>query len=111
MEDIDELEALSHFIKENSLCGLGQTSPNPVLSTLRYFRNEYEDLVKNAGKPKTPKYRINKEKCIGCSACSRACPVKCINGEIKKPFEIDEEKCIGCGTCQRTCKFNAIEKV
>lgn len=110
-EDIDELEELSYFIKENSLCGLGQTSPNPVLSTLKYFRNEYEDLVNNAGKPKTAKYKINKEKCVGCSACSRACPVKCINGEIKKPFEIDEQKCIGCGTCQRTCKFNAIEKV
>ncbi len=111
MEDITELEELSHFIKENSLCGLGQTSPNPVLSTLKYFRNEYEDLVKNAGKPKQPKYQINKDKCIGCSACSRVCPVKCINGEIKSPFEIDKEKCIGCGTCAKTCKFNAIEKV
>ncbi len=109
-EDIDELESLSYFIKENSLCGLGQTSPNPVLSTLKYFRHEYEALVDK--KPKVAdKYKINKEKCIGCSACSRACPVKCIHGEIRKPFEIDQDKCISCGSCIRTCKFNAVEKV
>lgn len=110
MEDIDELETLSYFIKENSLCGLGQSSPNPVLSTLKYFRNEYVALVDKQHK-NADKYVINKEKCIGCSACSRVCPVKCISGEIKKPFEINQEKCIGCGGCQKTCKFGAIEKV
>ena len=110
MEDIDELETLSYFIKENSLCGLGQSSPNPVLSTLKYFRNEYEALIDKKHKL-ADKYVINKDKCIGCSACSRACPVKCISGEIKKPFEINQEKCIGCGNCQKICKFNAIEKV
>ncbi len=109
-EDIEKLENLSHYVKQNSLCGLGQTSPNPILSTLKYFRKEYDDLIKK-DKSQTTKYRILPEKCVGCSACSRVCPVQCISGEIKKTYEIDEERCIGCGACFDACKFDAIIKV
>ncbi len=114
MTDLDKLEELCHYVKENSLCGLGQTSPNPVLSTLKYFRNEYIEHIKNhrcpAGVCKgLTKYKIT-DKCIGCSACSRQCPVNAISGEIKKKFEIDQSKCIKCGKCIATCKFGAIVK-
>lgn len=110
LSDLDELETLGNYIKQNSLCGLGQSSPNPVLSTLKYFRNEYVELIENKGK-KELYYKIFKEKCVGCSACSLACPVKCIHGKVKTPFEIDQSKCIKCGACFKTCKFNAVEKV
>ncbi len=114
MEDLDKLEELCYYVKENSLCGLGQTSPNPVLSTLKYFRDEYIEHIKDkkcrAGVCKAlASYKIT-DKCIGCSACSRQCPVNAISGEIKKKFEIDPEKCIKCGACQKTCKFGAIVK-
>jgi len=114
MEDLDKLEELCHYVKSNSLCGLGQTSPNPVLSTLKYFRDEYvEHIVDHkcrAGVCKSlMKYKIS-DKCIGCSACSRVCPVSAISGEIKKKFEIDPEKCIKCGKCADTCRFEAIVK-
>ena len=114
MEDLDELEKLAHYVKENSLCGLGQTSPNPVLSTLKYFKDEYiAHIVEHrcpAGECKAlRKFRIVEEKCKGCSACSRVCPVGAITGEIGKKFVINEEKCIKCGACQKTCRFNAIE--
>lgn len=113
LKDLDELETLSNYIKENSLCGLGQTSPNPVLSTLRYFKDEYiAHIVEHrcpAGECKALlKYSIQPEKCKGCSACSRICPVGAITGEIGKPFIINQEKCIKCGACKRTCRFNAI---
>ncbi len=116
MEDIDRLEELCYSIKASSLCGLGQTAPNPVLSTLRYFRHEYEAHVKEkrcpAGVCKAlSRYVINPDKCKGCSLCSRQCPVSAISGEIKKPFVIDQDKCIKCGACQAACKFNAIDKV
>ena len=114
MDDLDKLEELCNYVKNNSLCGLGQTSPNPVLSTLKYFRDEYIEHIKDhkcrAGVCKAlSKYKIT-DKCIGCSACSRQCPVGAISGEIRKKFEIDQEKCIKCGKCIQTCRFGAIIK-
>lgn len=115
LEDIDKMEELCYFIKENSLCGLGQTAPNPVLSTLQYYRDEYEAHVVDhkcpAGQCKALlQYHIIEDKCVGCTACARKCPVQCISGEVKKPHEIDQSKCIKCGVCMETCKFSAIEK-
>ncbi len=115
LEDLDRMELLCHSIKNASLCGLGQTAPNPVLSTLRYFRDEYIAHVVDkkcpAGVCKAlTSYEIIPEKCKGCSACSRKCPVGAISGEIKNPFTIDKSKCIKCGVCMETCKFGAIEK-
>ena len=114
LEDLNKLEELCKYVKSNSLCGLGQTSPNPVLSTLRYFRDEYLEHIEKhkcrAGVCKAlTSYKIS-DKCIGCSACSRQCPVGAISGEIKKKFEIDQEKCIRCGKCFNTCRFGAIVK-
>ncbi len=115
MEDLDRLEELCYSIKESSLCGLGQTAPNPVLSTLRYFRDEYEAHVRDKVCPagvckKLVKYSIIADKCKGCSACARKCPVGAITGEIKNPYVIDSDKCIKCGVCIDTCKFGAIIK-
>ena len=115
LEDLDRLELLCHSIKNASLCGLGQTAPNPVLSTLRYFRDEYVAHVVDkkcpAGVCKAlTNYVIEEDKCKGCSACARKCPVGAITGEIKSPFTIDQNKCIKCGACMETCKFNAIVK-
>ncbi len=115
MEDIDKLEELCYSIKASAMCGLGQTAPNPVLSTLRYFRDEYEahvrDKVCPAGVCKAlSRYVIDREKCRGCSLCARQCPVNAISGEIKSPFVIDPDKCIKCGACMSACKFQAIYK-
>lgn len=115
LEDLDKLEELSYYIKANSLCGLGQTAPNPVLSTLQYFRDEYEAHVTEkrcpAGQCKAlTSFYILEDKCIGCTACARQCPVEAIHGEVKKPHTIDQDKCIKCGVCMDTCKFSAIEK-
>ena len=115
MEDIDKLEELCYSIKESALCGLGQTAPNPVLSTLKYFREEYIAHVKDKKCPagvckNLLNFSIIADKCKGCSACARKCPVGAISGEIKSPFVIDTDKCIKCGACIETCKFGAIEK-
>lgn len=116
METLDKLKTLSHVIKDTSLCGLGQTAPNPVLSTMDNFWEEYLEHVEGhkcrAGSCKSlMQYRIIAENCVGCTACARNCPVNCISGERKQVHEIDQAACIKCGTCLEKCKFNAIEIV
>ncbi len=113
MEDLDKLRNLSHVIKDTSLCGLGQTSPNPVLSSMDNFMHEYLEHVVDkkcrAGNCKAlMQYIINPENCIGCTLCARNCPVDAIAGERKQAHVIDQEKCIKCGACMEKCKFNAI---
>ncbi len=115
MEDIDRLEELCDYIKSASLCGLGQTAPNPVLSTLRYFRDEYIAHVKDKKCPagvckKLLSYHIDPEKCKGCTACARVCPAGAITGSVKQPHSIDLAKCLKCGACMEKCKFGAISK-
>ena len=106
-EDLDILEDLAHNIKNSSLCGLGQSAPNPVLSTLKYFRNEYEDYAYRRIKRS---YTIIEEKCIGCTKFAKVCPVNCISGKVKVPHIIDESACIACGACYDACRFDAIAK-
>ncbi|HPP88075.1 MAG TPA: NADH-ubiquinone oxidoreductase-F iron-sulfur binding region domain-containing protein, partial [bacterium] len=113
LDDIEKLERLGETIKLSSLCGLGQSAPNPILTALRYFREEFEEHIKDKKCrahicKKLIEYFILEDKCIGCGACKRKCPVNCISGEPKKLHTIDQSKCIKCGACFETCKFNAI---
>ncbi len=115
MEDLTNLKELCEMVKDCSLCGLGQTAPNPVLSTMKYFYDEYEAHVRDkyckTGSCKDlARYSIDPVKCIGCTACARACPVDCILGKVKKVHVIDQEKCIKCGACYEACKFDAVIK-
>ena len=109
------MEELCQYIKENSLCGLGQTAPNPVLSTLRYFKDEYIAHVVEKRCPagvckKLLSFSIIADKCKGCTACARKCPVGAIKGNVREAHVIDVSKCIKCGACIETCKFGAIVK-
>ncbi len=115
LADLDKMEELCYYIKENSLCGLGQTAPNPVLSTLKYYRDEYEAHVLEhrcpAGACKAlTNYTIDPDKCKGCTICARNCPVGAISGALKEAHTIDTGKCIKCGVCMEKCKFGAVVK-
>ena len=115
LEDLDKMEKLCYYIKNNSLCGLGQTAPNPVLSTLRYFKDEYLAHVVDKKCPAGVcthllRYKIVEDKCKGCTACARVCPAGAISGSVKEPHSIDPAKCIKCGACMSKCKFGAIVK-
>ncbi|MFW6365533.1 MAG: NADH-ubiquinone oxidoreductase-F iron-sulfur binding region domain-containing protein [Spirochaetota bacterium] len=115
MEDLDRMEDIILAMRRGSLCGLGQTAPNPVASTLKHFRDEYIEHIKEhkcrAGKCKDLlQYRILKDKCVGCTVCARKCPVNAITGERKQPHEIDQAICVKCGECYEACKFSAITR-
>ncbi|MCL2813944.1 MAG: NADH-quinone oxidoreductase subunit NuoF [Oscillospiraceae bacterium] len=113
--DLEKLEDLCRHVNVSSLCALGQTAPNPILSTMRYFRHEYEEHIKDkkcaAGVCKNLlQYTILEDKCSGCTACVKVCPTQAISGEVKKPHAIDRSKCIKCGACEKKCRFDAIIK-
>ena len=115
MEDLDAMRELAQTIKDTSLCGLGQTAPNPVLSTLNFFGDEYrahvQDKICPAGACQSLlKYMITEEKCIGCTKCAKVCPVSCISGKVKEKHVIDQNQCIKCGACFDACPVNAITK-
>ncbi|HBM76374.1 MAG TPA: NADH-quinone oxidoreductase subunit F, partial [Clostridiaceae bacterium] len=113
--DIEKLETLARNIKNSALCGLGQTAPNPVLSTLKYFRDEYEAHIKEKRCPAGVcqallKFTIDEALCKGCGLCARNCPAGAISGKIKEPHKIDQSKCLKCGLCMSKCPFKAISK-
>jgi NADH:ubiquinone oxidoreductase, NADH-binding 51 kD subunit len=115
MEDIERLKKIAFTMKQSSLCGLGQTAPNPILTTLRYFEDEYLAHIKDKkcpalACPKLVTFKVDAEKCTGCTMCERACPTGAITGGLKKPHTINNDKCISCGACFQTCKFGAISR-
>jgi NADH-quinone oxidoreductase subunit F/NADP-reducing hydrogenase subunit HndC len=115
LEDLDKIKELCAHMQSTSLCALGQTTPNPVISTMHYFADEYIAHVKDKTCPagvckNLLSYEIMPDLCKGCTLCARNCPVDAISGSVKKPHKIDREKCIKCGLCMRNCKFNAIIK-
>ncbi|MBQ9949285.1 MAG: 4Fe-4S binding protein, partial [Clostridia bacterium] len=113
--DVERLLELAENIKASAFCGLGQTAPNPIISTIRYFRSEYDAHIREKRCPAgvcsaLTNYTIIADKCKGCTACARQCPVGAISGVVKQPHTIDTAKCIKCGACMDTCKFGAIIK-
>jgi NADH-quinone oxidoreductase subunit F len=115
-QDLEKLERLARLVKKSSLCGLGRAAPNPVLSTLEHFRDEYLAHVREKRCPAKKcvaliHYEINPAKCIGCTACARNCPAECIRGARREPHVIDQLKCIKCGRCFEVCRFNAVKKL
>jgi NADH:ubiquinone oxidoreductase subunit F (NADH-binding)/(2Fe-2S) ferredoxin/NAD-dependent dihydropyrimidine dehydrogenase PreA subunit len=116
MEDLDKLQRLARLIKKTSLCGLGRAAPNPILSTLEHFRDEYIAHVVEHRCPAKRcvaliHYEISKEKCVGCTVCARNCPVECISGTRREPHLIDQLRCIKCGRCFEVCRFNAVDRL
>jgi NADH:ubiquinone oxidoreductase subunit F (NADH-binding)/NAD-dependent dihydropyrimidine dehydrogenase PreA subunit len=116
IEDIERLERLAKLVKKSSLCGLGRAAPNPVLSTLEHFRDEYLVHVTQQRCPSKRciallHYEIDQEKCIGCTACARNCPVECIRGTRREPHVIDQARCVKCGRCFDVCRFSAVNRL
>jgi ferredoxin len=114
--DLVKLERLGQLLRKSSLCGLGRAAPNPVLSTLKYFRAEYDAHVLEKRCPAKKctalsRYEIIAEKCVGCTACARNCPVSCISGAAKKVHVIDQSRCVKCGRCFEVCKFAAVSRI
>jgi NADH:ubiquinone oxidoreductase subunit F (NADH-binding) len=115
-QDLEKLDRLARLVKKSSLCGLGRAAPNPVLSTLEHFRDEYLAHVREKRCPAKKcvaliHYEINAAKCIGCTACARNCPVECISGKRKEPHQIDQMRCIKCGRCFQICRFGAVQRL
>jgi NADH-quinone oxidoreductase subunit F len=113
--DYERLERLGKVASRGALCGLGQTSPNPVLSTLRHFKDEYEAHIKDGRCPAHKcaalvHYEIDAEKCVGCGLCRRNCPVSCISGEPRQPHAIDDTACVRCGACFEICRFDSVKR-
>jgi len=114
--DVETLEEMGEIIQKTSLCGLGQSAPNPLLSTLKYYRDEYEAHIRDKKCPggvckALITYRINADLCTGCHLCAKACPENCIAGELKQKHTIDASRCIKCNACYETCNVDAVERV